>query len=368
MGMYREHPLAKESAKVRVFKTYDIVERLGIIAPDYIHIKRFSVEHPIAIFNASAVLEDDVIVVYARIVVGYYMYISAIVKIEVPLDDALTKTISHTHYPAEIVIRPSVRQDIWGCEDPRAFMMNGIKHVIYTGRTIWYFNPVERRERTIPIMTYEDSEGVMRKVCAFVHPEGLRGNVISDKDSFALKIGNEVYLFHRPHVKLPDGSEEFYAVVSNVDDRLKHYRCSVSSDYMLEEITIADTTVLLKKANFEIKIGWGTPPIEVGRERYLMLVHGIDKYIEAYRAYAALLEYRKDEGFVPVAVTPTYIMEPKDPYEVYGDRPYVVFPCGLIKLSENEAIVVYGAADYLVGFGRMDINELMSELDKGKLT
>ena len=365
--MYREHPLAKKSAEVRHFKTVDIVERLGMLSPEYIHIKRFAVEHPVSIFNASAVLENDTVVLYARIIVGYYMYVSAIVKIDIPLNDILTKTVPHTHYPAEIVIKPSVRQDIWGCEDPRAFMMNGSKHVIYTGRTIWYFNPVERRERTVPIMSYEDSEGRMKKVCAFIHPPELRGNVISDKDSFALRINNDVYLFHRPHVKLPDGREEFYAVVSSVDDKLKEYRCRVSEDFMLDEITVSNPTILLRKASFETKIGWGTPPIEVERGKYLMLIHGIDKYIEAYRAYAALIEFRKDEGFVPVAVTPTYIMEPREPYEVYGDRPYVVFPCGLIKLNHNEALTVYGAADYFVGFGLVDINELLGELDKGRL-
>ena len=74
-----------------------------------------------------------------------------------------------------------------------------------------------------------------------------------------------------------------------------------------------------------------------------------------------------DEGFVPVAVTPTYILEPKTPYEEYGDRPYVVFPCGLVKVSRDEAVVIYGASDYSVVFGLIDLNELMAHLDEGRI-
>ncbi|MEM4101061.1 MAG: glycosidase, partial [Desulfurococcaceae archaeon] len=61
-----------------------------------------------------------------------------------------------------------------------------------------------------------------------------------------------------------------------------------------------------------------------------------------------------------------YIMEPRTPYEVYGDRPFTVFPCGA-QIVDDKVIVAYGAADYLVGFGAIDLAELMSALEKGRV-
>lgn len=58
-------------------------------------------------------------------------------------------------------------------------------------------------------------------------------------------------------------------------------------------------------------------------------------------------------------------MEPRELYEVYGDRPLVVFPCGLIRI-DDKAIVIYGAADFVIGFGELDINEVLGILEKVK--
>ena len=366
--MYREHALCKNICDLREFKTKDIVKRLGILAPNNIHLRNFPIDTPHAIFNATGILENDIVKIYARIITGYYMYISSIVKIEVLLDDILSGTVSNTHYSAEIIIKPDVKQDIYGCEDPRAFKLGDEKYMIYTGRTIWYFNPVVRRERTLPVLTFEDGKNAWRKLCVFVHEKGLRENVISDKDSIMMKVNDEIFLLHRPHVILKDGSERHYCTISkfdmNIINRLKKEE---TRKYTLEEVLLKDSTIVLKESRFERKIGWGTPPIEIEKNRYIMLLHGVDEYIEAYRAFAAMFEYRKEEGLVPIAVTRYYIFEPKEIYELYGDRPYVVFPCGIVKVNRDEILIIYGAADYFTGFGLIDLNELLSELEKGFL-
>ncbi|HID47324.1 MAG TPA: hypothetical protein EYP47_01280, partial [Methanococcaceae archaeon] len=44
----------------------------------------------------------------------------------------------------------------------------------------------------------------------------------------------------------------------------------------------------------------------------------------------------------------------REPYESYGDRPYVVFPCGLAKLNRNELLImhfVFGHASFCVLVG-----------------
>ncbi|RUM47967.1 MAG: glycosidase, partial [Hyperthermus sp.] len=52
-------------------------------------------------------------------------------------------------------------------------------------------------------------------------------------------------------------------------------------------------------------------------------------------------------------------------YEIYGDRPYTIFPCGLWQLNGKEALITYGAADYMAGIGLLNIDELKGLLDKG---
>jgi len=381
MTIYQPSKLAEKSSELRRFKSKDIVKRLGIISPDQVHISGYSVEHPRSIFNASAVIEDNqYITLYARIIVGYFMYISAIVKIDIPINDVLSGSISYTHYPARIVITPGVRQDIWGAEDPRAFKLDGDTYILYTGRTVWYFNIRRIRERTLPILAFKEGDRGFRKGCAFTHPKEFRERVISDKDAVIIKVSDgSTYLLHRPHIVLEgskksmilkeldgEGSQAL-ALASKLNSELARCKEGKVRTYELSEITLQKPVELLRRAKFESKIGWGTPPIEVGRDKYVLLVHGVDKYIEAYRAFAVMIEYRKDEGLVPTAVTRTYIFEPKEPYEIFGDRPYVVFPCGLLRLNSDEALIVYGAADQVVGFGLASISELLNQLDKGRL-
>jgi len=59
-------------------------------------------------------------------------------------------------------------------------------------------------------------------------------------------------------------------------------------------------------------------------------------------------------------------MEPKTPYELYGDRPLTIFPSGS-QVVDGKLIVSYGAADYMIGFGVIELSDLFTALDKGRL-
>ena len=66
------------------------------------------------------------------------------------------------------------------------------------------------------------------------------------------------------------------------------------------------------------------------------------------------------------SVSPVYIMEPREDYEIYGDRPYVIFPCGAI-LVDDSVLVSYGAADSFIGFAWVKLGELMAIMDQGRI-
>ncbi len=348
-----------EASINRRFETIDIVRRLGVIAPNHIYLNNYPISNPIASFNPAITVIDEDAVVYARIIVGYYMYVSAIVAIRIPLEDLYTGNININYYASQPTIYPSTKYDVWGTEDPRVYEIDDKLYMTYTGRTVNYFNPHIRRERTLPVTAVKlGNYHIWRKIHVYVFPPGLREHVISDKDAFLVKFGNDLLLFHRPHMD----DEGFYLTVSRVDSKELY---TVSD--RLKEIVIRDTMWIADKAVFESKIGWATPPIKINSNEIVTLVHGVDNELEAYRLYAMQLEYSKNEGIIVKAVTPTYIMEPKLLYEIFGDRPYTIFPCGLWRLSKNKVLISYGAGDYMIGIGEIDVNELLGLLDKGRI-
>ncbi len=353
--MFRRNENVEALSKLRKFESRDIVKRLGAIPPVRIHIKNHPIDRPVTVFNAAAILRGDTVYVYARVILGYFMYVSAIALVPVPLHDVLSGTINISHYPAEIVIYPSTKYDVWGTEDPRVTEIDGKWYIVYTGRTVNYFNPAIRRERTLPAVAVSSNSDRRSwdKIGVVTLHKDIRSHLVSDKDSFIIKADtNDLLVFHRPHLD----DDTFYAVVSKLE---------ALPNEGLVEMEAKDTKIVLDAAPFEVKIGWGTPPIKVGNNKYLMLVHGVDKDLEAYRAFAALITYDPKKGAVAESVTPYYIMEPKVLYELYGDRPLTVFPCGLFKV-DDKAIVVYGAGDYVIGFGEIDINELLGILEDAK--
>ena len=349
--LFRRAPNAQELALKRVKASHDIVERLGMISPNRLHIKNHPIDRPVAVFNPAMFLENNTIKLLARIILGYYTYASAIALAEIPLDDIIDKLVDRSHYGAEIVLYPSTKYDLWGAEDPRTTYIDGRIAMVYTGRTVNYFNPVVRRERTLPVLALSDNGRRWKKVGVFVLPDYVRSHLISDKDAFVVKTPDgKLWLFHRPHLD----DEKFYLVISRLE--------SIPEASDMVEIPVHDTTIVLDPAPFEMKLGWAAPPIEVENNRWLALVHAVDKDMEVYRCFAVLLKY--DGSFTVEAVTPRYIFEPKEVYEVYGDRPLVVFPCGNVRI-DDEIVIAYGAGDYVVGFGKLRIDEVMNELDKG---
>ena len=355
----------KDVLKLRKPSTRDIVRRLGVLSPHRIHISNYPAGHPAAVFNASVDVEGDIAHMYARIIVGYYMYASAVVRIDVPVDDIIYGYVNINYYSAEPEILPSTKYDIWGVEDPRVYHINGRLVVTYAGRTVNYFNPAIRRERTLPVTAVKTRNSRWderwHRILVHILPNGLREKLISDKDAFLVTINSNMYIFHRPHLV----DEYHYLTISKVADE-KILRVIKNPDKEPIEVESYDTVWVMPHTDFEIKLGWATPPIKVDAKRVIALIHAVDSIKEVYRVFAVQLSFEK-EGIVVEAVTPNYIMEPREPYEVYGDRPYVVFPCGLARLSQNEILITYGAADYMVGIGTLDLGELLAELDKGRI-
>lgn len=351
LGMY-------EAMEKRVFETEDIVRRLAVISNNHVFINNYPIINPAAVFNPAIIVEGDYAKIYARIILGYFLYVSAIVEINVPFNDLYSGNANMNHYSAQIIIYPSTKYDIWGSEDPRVYFIDNKYLMTYTGRTINYYNPAVRVERTLPVTAIRYRSNEWKKVHVYKFPMELRGHIISDKDAFLVKHNGRYYLFHRPHMD----DESFYLTISKID--VNKDLLSIDVEYP-REIIVRNTVEILRPSKFEEKIGWATPPIITGKNKVIAFVHAVDTEIKAYRMFALELELKNDEIIV-TAVTPSYIMEPKYMYEVFGDRPYTIFPCGLWRVDDTY-IISYGAGDYMVGIGEIDLSALYGFLDKGRI-
>ncbi len=341
-------PLCKVEDLKRENKTVDIVRRKGVITAHRVHLKKYPIDNPVTIFNASMISENDELIIYGRIVLGYFTYASAIAEFRVPIKDVFNNLFT-CHYTADIVLYPDNKFDLWGVEDPRTYEVDGKLLITYSGRTVNYFDPSIRVERTLPVTAILEKGG-WRKLCVFRMPETLRGFLISDKDAFLVKMKDGLKLFHRPHMR----DEKYYLAISDVTENI----------FELEEfrdVSVTNTVIVMDHAKFEDKIGWGPPPVWVDGE-LLLLLHGVDSETKAYKVFAITMN---EEGGV-TAVTPYYIMEPKETYEIFGDRPFTVFPCGA-QIVDDKLLISYGAGDSAIGFGEIDLSELMSILDSNRI-
>ncbi|HIQ24178.1 MAG TPA: glycosidase [Pyrodictium delaneyi] len=348
-------PGAVEAAKIRRYETVDIAERIAVISPEALKLTNYPLKHPVTAFNPSLYVSGNELRLFIRVTVGYYRYASAVALARLGLEEVMAEKRVPGDIEASIVVYPSTRYDIWGVEDPRVYRVGERLYMTYTGRTVSYFDATSTG-RTIPVTAVSENEGyTWRKSFIHVVPSELTGKVVSDKNAFMHEVDGLKLFFHRLHLV----SDEFLTIVSCVEE-------GEETGNGLRELISSSSSVVVESVDFESKNGWAAPPIRVGSRDLLVLLHGVDRD-GVYRVFAVLLEHSRSEGIVVKAVTPRYIMEPRELYEVYGDRPYVVFPCGASLVDDSTLLLSYGAADQFVGLAAIDLDSLFAELDRGRI-
>jgi beta-1,2-mannobiose phosphorylase / 1,2-beta-oligomannan phosphorylase len=121
-------------------------------------------------------------------------------------------------------------------------------------------------------------------------------------------------------------------------------------------------TLLLKPEEDweELKVGAGPPPIKT-RTGWLVIYHGVSRE-KVYRAGAAVLDLHDPSKIIGRTKTP--ILEPKEPYEKFGDVNNVVFPTGACVVDNDKLFVYYGAADKVCCLATADLNYLLDHILK----
>ena len=350
-----------EALKVRKPVTNDIVIRAGVISPDRIMLHNYPIANPVTAFNPGLHYSKafNGLELFPRIIIGYYRYVSYIARLSIPLNDLFSGYVNTNHYSGEIVVYPSTKYDVWGVEDPRVYELEGKLFMTYTGRTVDYFNPRAIKNRTLPVTAvFDEDHRTWVKEFVFLLNKDKFPEVISDKDAFLHEAGDgNVFVFHRPHFV----NDVFHLFVSFIEEgELRN------NEGGIKEVVLNNAFKVLEPADFESKLGWASNPIDVDKDHVIVLVHAVDKDEVVYRVFALLLRLSKHDLAIE-AVTPHYIMEPRRHYELAGDRPLTVFPCGTVRIGEDTVVLSYGASDSMIGLAVVSLKELMSELDKGRI-
>jgi beta-1,4-mannooligosaccharide/beta-1,4-mannosyl-N-acetylglucosamine phosphorylase len=114
-------------------------------------------------------------------------------------------------------------------------------------------------------------------------------------------------------------------------------------------------------------IGSGPPPV-ITNDGWLHIYHGVATHFASsniYQAGVVLLE--ANDPTRVLGRSRNNILEPREPYELSGQVPNVVFPSGLVvertdaagrALPDSPVKVYYGAADTVVGLAETTIREL----------
>jgi predicted GH43/DUF377 family glycosyl hydrolase len=223
-------------------------------------------------------------------------------------------------------------EEEWGLEDPR------VTYVEELGRWIITYTAFGRGGPGVSLAQTEDFKTFERLGIA-MRPE--------DKNAVLLprRIGGDWLLFHRPVSAA--GAEVW---LSRSPD-LKHWR--------------EPELVLHRREGGwwdSARIGMGPPPLET-EHGWLVVYHGVRQTVAGglYRAGLALLDL--EQPAVVLRRSEEWVLGPGADYEVSGDVPNVVFPCGLVHHPESDKLFLYyGAADTRIGLATASRAEVLDYL------
>ena len=137
---------------------------------------------------------------------------------------------------------------------------------------------------------------------------------------------------------------------------------SIWASYSPDLVHWGDSRVIMKPVAYhwdEMKIGPGAPPFRTGKG-WLHIYHGVFKTMSGtvYRLGAAL--HALDNPANVIGVCDQWILQPEDPWEVYGYVPNVVFTCGAVPENDGTVKIYWGGADTVMCAGTAVIEELVA--------
>ena len=223
---------------------------------------------------------------------------------------------------------PAHPEEIWGVEDPRVTRVDELDAWVIVYTAFGMEGPA------VALALTRDFRSIERfgVICP---PEDKNGSLL------ARRVNGKFVLFHRP-VSAFAGRADVW--ISRSDD--------------LRSWTSPEPVFGARAGGWwdSARIGIGPPPLETP-EGWLVVYHGVRQTVagQLYRVGLALLDL--DDPARLIKRCDEWVLGPSEPYELVGDVPGVLFPCGLIHdAATGQLRLYYGAADTCLGMasGRLD--------------
>lgn len=116
------------------------------------------------------------------------------------------------------------------------------------------------------------------------------------------------------------------------------------------------------------KIGLSPPMFQTERG-WIVMYHGVRRHASGaiYRCGLALFDLHQPD--ICLLRGESWMLAPEERYEIEGDVPYVVFPCGFTIDEDGDGVnLYYGAADSSVGLLQGTLSGMLKWLDKNGST
>ncbi|KGN41669.1 glycosidase [Knoellia aerolata] len=233
---------------------------------------------------------------------------------------------SHDH-PAEM----------WGVEDPR------VTRVDELGAWVIAYTAYGPTGPAVALATTKDFRTVER-IGVVCPPE--------DKNAALLprRIDDHYVLFHRPRTVMGNHADIWMSRSTDLRSWL------------------APEPVFRARAGMwdSARIGMGPPPIETPAG-WLVAYHGVRETVagQLYRVGLALLDL--EDPRVVLKRSREWFLGPVKPYELQGDVPGVVFPCGWLHDPFTDTLrLYYGGADSVIAMAESTLSEVLDLLSRSE--
>jgi len=220
-----------------------------------------------------------------------------------------------------------------GCEDPRITHIDDRLFMTYTA-----YNGVDAPRVALTSISVAD---FLSKNWNWEKPKLISPPGVDDKDACIIKKknGNGYIAFHRL------GDVIWLDFLRDLDFPESKY---LSGGIMAQA----------RKDKWDnVKIGISTPPIET-EHGWILLYHGVSTG-SIYKVGAMLLSY--DDPRKILARTDQPLLVPEEEYELHGQVPNVVFPCGAVVI-DGIIYLYYGGADSVTCVATMPLATLLDVL------
>ena len=232
--------------------------------------------------------------------------------------------------------RPGHPEEEWGLEDPRITRVEELDAWVIAYTAFGPAGPAVALATTTDFVSVE----YLGVVCT---PEDKNASILPRR------VDGEFVLFHRPA-----------AVTGGRADVWMSRSTDLHSWSTPEPVFGARPGGWWDSA----RIGIGPPPLET-EQGWLVIYHGVRQTVAGglYRAGLALLDL--DNPAKVIKRCDEWVLGPREDYELIGDVPGVVFPCGLIHDTATGLLrMYYGAADSRVGMASARFDDVMQFIDE----